>query len=101
MNLGSDFNVLQQACDWLDEGKSPLLFTVIETWGSSPRPVGSQMVLEQVSGQIIGSVSGGCVEDELAYRARMGNLPEQVVFQITFGETRDEGARLELPCGSI
>lgn len=101
MNFGADFNVLQQACDWLDEGKQPLLFTVIETWGSSPRPVGSHMLLEPSSGQIAGSVSGGCVEDELVYRARTGDLPEGVIFQITFGEQREEAARLQLPCGSI
>ena len=101
MNLGTDFNVLRQACDWLDEGKQPLLFTVIETWGSSPRPVGSHMVLDPDSGQIAGSVSGGCVEDELIHSARIGDLPESVVFQMTFGEQQEEGARLQLPCGSI
>ena len=53
--------------DWRRDGRSALLATVVSTWGSSPRPVGSQLAIRD-DGRLIGSVSGGCIEDDLIYR---------------------------------
>ncbi len=101
MNLGTDFDVLTQVYQWLCDGKRPYLFTVIETWGSSPRPVGAHMALEPESGQIAGSVSGGCVEEELLAMVRQHDIPDQPVFECVFGDSPDQAARLQLPCNSI
>ena len=57
----ADLDVLTIAEDWLGEGRSVALATVIETWGSAPRPVGSHLVIDD-EGRFMGSVSGGCVE---------------------------------------
>ncbi|MFT3813416.1 MAG: XdhC family protein [Acidovorax sp.] len=62
-----DVMVLCQLRDWLQAGKRALLATVVRTWGSSPRPVGSIMALCE-DGAVVGSVSGGCIEDDLIYR---------------------------------
>jgi xanthine dehydrogenase accessory factor len=71
---------------------------VVQTWGSSPRPVGSWLAIRD-DGQVVGSVSGGCVEDDLIRRVQteilVRNLPEMVVY----GVSREEAARFGLPCG--
>ncbi len=61
-------DILQQAEMWHAAGDITVLATVVETWGSSPRPVGSRMALSK-SGKMAGSVSGGCVEAALAEAA--------------------------------
>lgn len=62
-----DVMVLRTLRDWRLAGQRALLATVVRTWGSSPRPVGSIMALCQ-DGSVVGSVSGGCIEDDLIYR---------------------------------
>jgi hypothetical protein len=62
-----DVMVLRTLRDWRVAGKRALLATVVRTWGSSPRPVGSIMALCE-DGSVVGSVSGGCIEDDLIYR---------------------------------
>ena len=62
-----DVMVLRSLRDWRIAGRRALLATVIRTWGSSPRPVGSIMALCE-DGAVVGSVSGGCIEDDLIYR---------------------------------
>jgi xanthine dehydrogenase accessory factor len=62
-----DVMVLRTLRDWRAAGKRALLATVVRTWGSSPRPVGSIMALAE-DGAVVGSVSGGCIEDDLIYR---------------------------------
>ena len=62
-----DVMVLRTLRDWRQDGQRALLATVVRTWGSSPRPVGSIMALSE-SGSLVGSVSGGCIEDDLIYR---------------------------------
>ena len=92
-----DLQVLAQARDWLHEGRAVWLVTVIETWGSAPRPPGALLALRE-DGLVVGSVSGGCVEDDLIERIRHGQRvarPELV----TYGVTKDEAARFGLPCG--
>jgi xanthine dehydrogenase accessory factor len=92
-----DLQVLQQARDWREAGHAVWLVTVIETWGSAPRPPGALLALRD-DGLVVGSVSGGCVEDDLIDRVRHG---ERVAtpFLVTYGVTKEEAARFGLPCG--
>ncbi|MBN8493433.1 MAG: XdhC family protein, partial [Burkholderiales bacterium] len=92
-----DLQVLQQARDWFRAGQPVWLVTVIETWGSAPRPPGALLCLRG-DGLVAGSVSGGCVEDDLIERVRHG---ERVATPslITYGVTKEEAARFGLPCG--
>lgn len=92
-----DLEVLQQARDWAAAGHRVHLVTVVQTWGSAPRQAGALAVLRQ-DGRLIGSVSGGCVEDDLIGRAQAGTLPDGPD-RITYGVTFDEAARFGLPCG--
>jgi xanthine/CO dehydrogenase XdhC/CoxF family maturation factor len=62
--LASDDDILRIAQDWTDTGRRVAIATVIETWGSAPRPVGSHLVIDK-EGRFLGSVSGGCVEAEV------------------------------------
>ena len=62
-----DLVVLRTLRDWRLAGRRALLATVVRTWGSSPRPIGSIMALCE-DGSVVGSVSGGCIEDDLIYR---------------------------------
>jgi xanthine dehydrogenase accessory factor len=92
-----DLQVLAQARDWFNAGRKVWLVTVIETWGSAPRPPGALLCLRD-DGQVAGSVSGGCVEDDLIDRLRTG---ERVATPslIAYGVTKEEAARFGLPCG--
>ena len=69
-----DVMVLRTLRDWRTAGKRALLATVVRTWGSSPRPVGSIMALCE-DGAVVGSVSGGCIEDDLIYRHTRAYAP--------------------------
>ena len=92
-----DLQVLRQARDWVREGRRAWLVTVAETWGSAPRPAGALLCLRD-DGLVVGSVSGGCVEDDLIDRVRKGErvgTPSTIVY----GITKDEAARFGLPCG--
>ena len=64
----SDHSILEQASGWLQEGRKVAIATVVETWGSAPQPVGSQLVID-AEGNFIGSVSGGCVEGAVVTEA--------------------------------
>ncbi|MGE0311640.1 MAG: XdhC family protein [Lautropia sp.] len=92
-----DRQVLQQARDWVAEGRKAWLVTVIETWGSAPRPPGALLALRD-DGLVVGSVSGGCVEDDLIERVRTGERVDKPSL-IHYGVSRDEAARFGLPCG--
>jgi xanthine dehydrogenase accessory factor len=92
-----DLQVLQQARDWHRAGHAVWLVTVIETWGSAPRPPGALLAMRQ-DGQVVGSVSGGCVEDDLIERVRKGERVGKPSL-VTYGVTKDEAARFGLPCG--
>ena len=92
-----DLQVLAQARDWLNEGHSVWLVTVIETWGSAPRPPGALLALRN-DGLVVGSVSGGCVEDDLIERVRVGERVDRPSL-VNYGVTKEEAARFGLPCG--
>lgn len=92
-----DRQVLEQARGWVREGRKVWLVTVIETWGSAPRPPGALLALRD-DGLVVGSVSGGCVEDDLIERVRTGERVDRPSL-IHYGVSKDEAARFGLPCG--
>lgn len=94
----TDYQVLQSAICWLRDGKRVALATVIQTWGSSPRPVGSWLAIRD-DGQVVGSVSGGCVEDDLIRRVQTDILTRTLPELVKYGVSRDEAVRFGLPCG--
>ena len=101
-----DVMVLRTLRDWRAAGRRALLATVVRTWGSSPRPVGSIMALAQ-DGSVVGSVSGGCIEDDLIYRFTQAHAPQGESREmpsgpptfVKYGVTADEAHRFGLPCG--
>ncbi len=93
----ADVEVLSAALGWLREGRRVGLATVLRTWGSSPRPPGSLLAMA-ANGGMVGSVSGGCVEQELIDRFGAGELGDTPTL-IDFGVRSGEAARLGLPCG--
>ena len=94
-----DLNVLRQVAAWLEAGHRAVLGTVTRTWGSAPRPVGS-VVAVRGDGVIAGSVSGGCIEDDLIEKVRQGALALQGHAEIVrYGVGAEEAKRFGLPCG--
>ena len=113
-----DVMVLRTLRDWRQAGQRALLATVVRTWGSSPRPVGSIMALRE-DGTVVGSVSGGCIEDDLIYQytqayaanpdggvaahagaaAEGKAIPSGPPAFIKYGVSADEAHRFGLPCG--
>jgi xanthine dehydrogenase accessory factor len=98
-----DVRVLRQLRDWRSTGKAALLATVVRTWGSSPRPIGSIMALCE-DGTVVGSVSGGCIEDDLIYRYAVRDKSASKIIAappewVKYGVSADEAHRFGLPCG--
>ena len=89
--------VLDSAADWLDQGQRVALATVVQTWGSSPRPVGSQMAIAD-DGRFEGSVSGGCVEGAVV-EAGQETMADGKTRLLTFGVTDGEAWAVGLACG--
>jgi len=94
----TDREILQTAVRWLEQGFCPVLVTVARTWGSSPRPAGSMLLMRE-DGQLRGSVSGGCVEEDLLARYRSQQLGDTFPTIIDYGINRAEATRMGLPCG--
>jgi xanthine dehydrogenase accessory factor len=93
-----DIEVLRLAEQWRKSGRKVALGTIVKTWGSAPRPVGA-MVAVRDDGQVVGSVSGGCVEDDLMDKVR-AKLPTWKTPELfTYGVTNEEATRWGLPCG--
>ena len=92
-----DMQVLDRSLEWLDAGHTAHMFTVVQTWGSAPRRPGALLVVRD-DGHMIGSVSGGCVEDDLADKAVSGVLPSHPAI-IEYGVSRDEAQAFGIPCG--
>lgn len=93
-----DIEVLRTALQWMDQGHRVVLGTVVRTWGSAPRPPGSLMIIRG-DGQVAGSVSGGCIEDDLIGRVAKGELAITLPEITTYGQTAEESQRFGLPCG--
>ncbi len=93
-----DIEVIRTALDWLDRGHRVVLGTVVRTWGSAPRPPGSLMVIRD-DGQVAGSVSGGCIEDDLIARVAAGELALHLPEVTVYGQSAEEVRRFGLPCG--
>jgi xanthine dehydrogenase accessory factor len=93
---GSNWHLLQQLLYWLDQGIEPWLATVLETYGSSPRPVGSLMMYHPDKG-VVGSLSGGCIEQELI--EQLSNSEPSCPTVIRYGGDTEQQQRLQLPCG--
>jgi xanthine dehydrogenase accessory factor len=94
----TDLSVLKAAVRWLKEGHPVAIATVVQTWGSAPRPVGSWLAIRQ-DGQVAGSVSGGCVEDDLIRRVQTEILTRNTPELVVYGVSQQEAARFGLPCG--
>ena len=98
-----DAHVLRTAHAWLRAGHETMLVTVTRTWGSSPRPVGSLMALRS-DGAVVGSVSGGCIEDDLIHTyaraagGASGRWPGRPM-RLRYGVSAAEARRFGLPCG--
>lgn len=93
-----DNEVLNQVNAWLQGGEPCWLATVVQTWGSSPRPVGSLLACDR-EGHIVGSLSGGCVEDDLLEKLTKGELAAEQAQFFQYGITAEETEKLGLPCG--
>ena len=89
--------ILGQAADWLSAGKEVALATVIDTWGSSPRPVGSQLAVDN-DGTFVGSVSGGCIEGAVIGEA-MESISDGQIRVLDFGVTNEQAWEVGLACG--
>ena len=97
-HYSTDREVLETAVRWLAQARRVALVTVARTWGSSPRPVGALMLMRD-DGACSGSVSGGCVEEDLLMRFRSHQLGDRFPTIIDYGIDRAEATRLGLPCG--
>lgn len=93
-----DLEVIKSAASWVKAGRGATLATVVRTWGSAPRPVGAMLVIRD-DGHVIGSVSGGCVEDDMIDKVRDGELARGKPGMISYGITKEQAERFKLPCG--
>jgi xanthine dehydrogenase accessory factor len=93
-----DIEVLRSAEEWRKSGHRVTFGTIVRTWGSAPRPIGALVAIRD-DGQVAGSVSGGCVEDDLIDKVRAGNVAKDKPQHISYGVTNEEATRWGLPCG--
>jgi xanthine dehydrogenase accessory factor len=93
-----DLQVLRSARDWVNDGRRVVMATVIKTWGSAPRPIGALTAIRD-DGMVVGSVSGGCIEDDMIDLARKGELVKDKPATTRYGITAEEAKRFGLPCG--
>jgi len=93
-----DLHVLQAIGKWVDANHGFALVTLARTWGSAPRQPGAWLALRG-DGVVQGSVSGGCVEQDLIDRMQAGQINGVRPFALTYGATRQEAERFRLPCG--
>ncbi len=93
-----DQQVIVQLSSWLKAGKQCWLCTIVSTFGSSPRPIGSLLACNE-DGQYCGSLSGGCVEDDLRESILKGELAKDKPERISYGVAAEDVLKLGLPCG--
>ena len=91
-----NLEVLRCAAGWIESGVAATLATVVKTWGSSPRPVGALLAVS-ADGRLVGSVSGGCIEDDLLERLRAARPARPEI--VSYGATAEQARRFGLPCG--
>jgi len=96
-NEGEQNDVLQVAAQWLDEGRKLALATVVETWGSSPRPLGSQLLIDQ-DNNMVGSVSAGCVEGAVVDEAQ-SVIAQGKPKMLAYGVSNEMAWEVGLACG--
>ncbi|MFQ5774425.1 MAG: XdhC family protein [Kiloniellaceae bacterium] len=97
MSARKSEDVLDGAAGWRDEGRRVALATVVATWGSSPRPVGSQLAVDE-RGNMIGSVSGGCIEGAVVHEAREV-METGAPKLLEYGVTDEAAWEVGLACG--
>ena len=98
MKNSFDEKILEEANDWLNANQKVVLATVIQTWGSSPRPIGSRMIVNE-KGDFSGSVSGGCVESAVVKEC-MGLIRENKTYKkIEFKVSNESAWEVGLACG--
>ncbi len=90
--------VISQLNHWIENREDCWLCTVLNTWGSAPRLPGSLMVCNR-QGSVVGSLSGGCVEDDLVSQLQQGDLAASEATYKIYGETDEDIQRFQLPCG--
>lgn len=90
-------DILEQAATWRATGKQVALATVVSTWGSSPRPVGSQLAVDE-DRRMVGSVSGGCIEGAVVHEALLV-MKEGAPKLLDFGVTNEQAWEVGLACG--
>ena len=95
--LSRDEDILAAAEDWRGAGKGVAIATVVETWGSAPRPVGSHLVIDE-DGHFLGSVSGGCVEGDVVTQA-LDVIGDGAPRTLEFGVADETAWRAGLSCG--
>jgi len=95
-----DLQVLRQVSQWCTDGHRVALGTITRTWGSAPRPPGSVVAIRD-DGLVTGSVSGGCIEDDLIDKAREGALTTGLPQVVRYGIDADAAHRFGLPCGGL
>src|SRR5438094_8843540 len=93
-----DIEVLRTAEAWRKQGRRVALGTIVKTWGSAPRPVGAMVAIRD-DGQVVGSVSGGCVEDDLIDKVKSKAVAAKKPQVVVYGVTNEEATRWGLPCG--
>ncbi len=93
-----DLEVIKAAVNWIEAGHGATIGTVTRTWGSAPRPVGAMLVIRD-DGHVMGSVSGGCVEDDLIDKVKRHQLASGKPEVTTYGVSDEEAKRWGLPCG--
>ena len=93
-----DLEVLRRSAEWLAAGRRVLLVTVVKTWGSSPRPPGALLAVRD-DGHVVGSVSGGCIEDDIVERSRREGAYVTEPRTVTYGVSADDARKFGLPCG--
>ena len=90
-------DILETAAAWRDAGKGVALATVVTTWGSSPRPAGSQLAVDE-AGTMVGSVSGGCIEGAVVTEAVQA-IKDGEPRLLDFGVTDEQAWEVGLACG--
>ena len=96
-SYGDREDILRQVTDWQEAGRSVALATVVKTWGSSPRPVGSKLAVD-AEGNFVGSVSGGCIEGAVVQQA-LEAIADGKPRLLDFGVSNEQAWEVGLACG--